>query len=238
MYFILRSTVPWVHFTHRVPSNIYLAISNIHKIYIFIPWCCKTYPLYILILLINWYWRTNVRLYCHTTGISLTFHTRTALYFDTADMLALQNIPFILTQLIYWYLKICSHDIGIYDILVFCMLMPTIYWYCRRDPLFYLNIIQKMKGEWYNQEGNFHLHYQHHSLVTRNLSAIGSFKIFWGDFLILFLDYMKFICNRILCFVPRWIGWHFNALATREGCKFSWELVARHFRIVIQILRL
>ena len=25
--------------------------------------------------------------------------------------------------------------------------------HCRRDPLFYLNIIQKMKGEWYNQEG-------------------------------------------------------------------------------------
>ena len=23
----------------------------------------------------------------------------------------------------------------------------------RRDPMFYLNIIQKMKGEWYNQEG-------------------------------------------------------------------------------------
>ena len=23
----------------------------------------------------------------------------------------------------------------------------------RRDPLFYLNIIQKMRGEWYNQEG-------------------------------------------------------------------------------------
>ena len=22
-----------------------------------------------------------------------------------------------------------------------------------RDPMFYLNIIQKMKGEWYNQEG-------------------------------------------------------------------------------------
>ena len=23
----------------------------------------------------------------------------------------------------------------------------------KRDPMFYLNIIQKMKGEWYNQEG-------------------------------------------------------------------------------------
>ena len=27
----------------------------------------------------------------------------------------------------------------------------------RRDPLFYLNIIQKMRGEWYNQEGQSYL---------------------------------------------------------------------------------
>ena len=156
--------------------------------------------------------------------------------------LSTQELLYILILLICWHCRTSplywhSWYIGISKY-IHMILVSMIYWYCRRDPLFYLNIIQKMKGEWYNQEGNFHLHYQHHSLVTRNLSAIGSFKIFWGGFLILFLDYMKFICNRILCFVPRWIGWHFNALATREGCKFSWELVARHFQIVIQILRL
>ena len=29
-----------------------------------------------------------------------------------------------------------------------------------RDPMFYLSIIQKMKGEWYNQEGIL-LHFFH-----------------------------------------------------------------------------
>ena len=27
-----------------------------------------------------------------------------------------------------------------------------------RDPMFYLGIIQKMKGEWYNQEGTSYTH--------------------------------------------------------------------------------
>ena len=38
--------------------------------------------------------------------------------------------------------------------------------HCRRDPLFYLNIIQKMKGEWYNQEGASPLLTSHSSLSS------------------------------------------------------------------------
>ena len=44
-----------------------------------------------------------------------------------------------------------------------------------RDPLFYLNIIQKMRGEWYNQEGKS-LNWKHPSfslvMVTRGLPGV------------------------------------------------------------------
>ena len=44
----------------------------------------------------------------------------------------------------------------------------------KRDPMFYLNIIQKMKGEWYNQEGeqlDQHLYKAVHSITFRPAEA-------------------------------------------------------------------
>ena len=100
--------------------------------------------------------------------------------------------------------------------------------HCRRDPLFYLNIIQKMKGEWYNQEGaspllslssSLHLKrkplFQEPQEMTKFLFNLGH-KLF-----------LKGSSSKI----RRHILMQFQEFEEGAGCKFStgigWKPISR-----------
>ena len=93
--------------------------------------------------------------------------------------------------------------------------------HCRRDPLFYLNIIQKMKGEWYNQEGASPLLTSHSSLFSSlHLKRYKKTSLSRAT---------KFLFNlgHKLCFkwssskIRRHILMQFQEFKEGAGCKFS-----------------
>ena len=91
---------------------IYLAISNIHKIstFIFIP-------------LINWYWRTNVLLYFHTTGVFYWFPHKGLLYILILKMCWNWHCR---TSSFYWYIWY----IGISEYILFLLIPSIILYWC------------------------------------------------------------------------------------------------------------
>ena len=220
-----------MHFTHRVPTNISCNIQYTQNIHFYFYTSDK-------LILKN----KCSFIFPYNWCILLISTQRTALHFDTEDVLelALQNILFLLIHLIYWYLRIYSLSIDTFNNIILVFFLCWYLWYigilAEEIRFSTWTSFRRWKGNGTTKKVTFIFTTSTILMSQRNLSDLSiCFQIFWGGFLIIFSDYIKCICHRILCFVPGWIGWHFNALATREACKFSWELVARHFEIVIQI---
>ena len=132
-------------------------------------------------------------------------------------------IHFLLIPSIYWYLRIYSLYIDTLNILVSQNIF-SLYWY-----LWYIGIAEEIrfstwtssrrwKGNGTTKKVTFIFTTSTILMSQRNLSDLSiCFQIFWGGFLMIFSHYIRYICNRILCFVPRWIGWltfqlHFKML--------------------------
>ena len=99
-----------MHFTHRVPTNISCNIQYTQNIHFYFYTSDKLILKNKCSFIFPYNWR-----------ILLISTQRTALHFDTADVLelVLQNILFLLIHLIYWYLRIYSLSIDTFNILVF-----------------------------------------------------------------------------------------------------------------------